>query len=70
MTSWYEVLFLNELDFICLYNSFAIVSTQLNGLNNCYQTVIILFNINELFEDCERLQVLLCNTNNSIHVRS
>ena len=27
----------------------AIVSTQLNGLNYCYQALIILFNINHLF---------------------
>ena len=36
---------LNELELICI----AIVSTQLNCSNNCYLTLIILFNINPLF---------------------
>ena len=45
--------FLNELELICLHTSSAIVSTQSNGLNHCYQTLIILFNINHLFTDSE-----------------
>ena len=31
----------------------AIISTQLNGFNNCHQTVLILFNINNLFAQRE-----------------
>ena len=38
--------FLNVLELIYLSTSIAIVSTQLNGFNYCYQTLIILFNIN------------------------
>ena len=45
--------FLNELEMICLHTSIAIVSTQLNGFNHCYQTLIILFHINYLFTDSE-----------------
>ena len=41
------ILFLHELELICLHTSIAIVSTQLNGFN--YLTLIILFNINHLF---------------------
>ena len=45
-----EVIFiLNELELICLYTGIAIVSTQLNGCNYYYLTLIILFNINPLF---------------------
>ena len=35
------------------HTSIVIVSTQLNGFNYCYLTVIILFNINDLFADSE-----------------
>ena len=45
--------FLNELELICLHTSIAIVSTQLNGHNYCYQTLTILININHLFADSE-----------------
>ena len=45
--------FLNELELICLHTSIAIVSTQLNGLNYCYLTLLILFNINHLFVHSE-----------------
>ena len=38
--------FLNKLELICLHTSMVIVSTQLNGFNNWYQTLIIPFNIN------------------------
>ena len=38
-----------ELELICLHTSSAIVSTQLNGFNNGYLTLIILLNINHLF---------------------
>ena len=41
--------FLNKLELICLHTNIAIVSTQLNGFNYCYLTLIILFNINHLF---------------------
>ena len=43
------ITFLNELKLICLNDSIAIVSTQLNGFNYCYSTQMILFNINHLF---------------------
>ena len=33
--------------------SIAIVSTQLNGFNYCYLTLILLLNINQLFADNE-----------------
>ena len=36
-----------------MHISIAIVSTQLNGFNYCYQTLLILFNINNLFVDSE-----------------
>ena len=45
--------FLNEFELICLYTSIDIVSTQLNGFNYCYLTLIILFIINHLFADSE-----------------
>ena len=38
---------------MCLQTSTAIVSIQLNGCNYCYLTLIIQFNINHLFADCE-----------------
>ena len=38
---------------IYLHTSIDIVSTQLNGLNYCYLTWLILFNINHLFADSE-----------------
>ena len=41
--------FLNELEVVCLHSSIAIVSTQLNGFNCCYPTLIIPFNINPFF---------------------
>ena len=47
------ILFLTELDLICLTTSNAIVSKQLNGFNDCYLTLIILFNINHLFARSE-----------------
>ena len=34
---------LNALELICLRTSIAIVSTQVNGFNYCYLTLIILF---------------------------
>ena len=43
------ILFLNELELICLHTSIAIVCTQLNGFKYCYITPIILFTINHLF---------------------
>ena len=43
--------FLNEFGLVCLHPSIAIVSTQLNGFNYCYLTLIILFNTNYLFTD-------------------
>ena len=45
--------FLNELEQICFHTGIAIVSTELDGLNYCYQALIILFNIDHLFADSE-----------------
>ena len=45
--------FQNESELISLHTSNAIVSTQLNGFNNYYLTLIILFNINHLFANTE-----------------
>ena len=47
------ILFLNELELICLHISFSVVCRQLNGFSNCYLTLITLFNINLLFADRE-----------------
>ena len=45
--------FLNGFELVCLHTNMAIVSTQLNGFNYCYLTLIILFNINHLFTDSD-----------------
>ena len=61
------ILFLNELELICLPTSITFVSTQLNGFNYCDLMLIFLFNINCLFADRKKwFQVLLFNTNYSI----
>ena len=49
MNSLWVISFLNELGLICLHT----VSTQLNGFNYSYQTLIILFNINYLLVHSE-----------------
>ena len=41
--------FLDELKLICLHACIAIVAIQLNGFNDCNQTLTIQFNINNLF---------------------
>ena len=41
--------FLNELELISSHAITAIISTQLNGFNNCYLTLIILLNITHSF---------------------
>ena len=46
--------FLNELELICLH-TIAIVSTRLTGSKKYYHTLIILFNINNLFTPNEVL---------------
>ena len=51
-SSW-VISFLNELELICLPINIAMISTQLNGFNYCYLTLIIIFNINHLFADSE-----------------
>ena len=51
--SLYVISFLNEFEPICLNHNIAIVSTQLNGFNYCYITLIILFNIHHLFAHSE-----------------
>ena len=45
--------FLKELQLIYLHTSMAIVSTQLNGFNYSYLTLIILVHINHLSADSE-----------------
>ena len=45
--------FLNALKLICLHTSIAIVSNQLNVLDYCHVTLIILFNISHMFADRE-----------------
>ena len=45
--------FLNDSELICLHMSIAITSTRLNSFNYCYQTLIILFNINHLIAHSE-----------------
>ena len=42
------ILYLNEFELICLDTGIAVV-LQLDGFKYCYQTLIILFNINHLF---------------------
>ena len=49
MNSLLVILFLNELEIICLAINF--VSTQLNGFYYYYLILIILFYINHLFVD-------------------
>ena len=48
-----NISFLNEFKLICLDSSIPIVSIQLNGLNNCYPTQTILFNISHLLTHSE-----------------
>ena len=45
--------FLIDLELICLNISIAIVSTRVNGFNYYHLILIILFNINHLFDDSE-----------------
>ena len=53
MNSFSVISLLNESEQIFLLTSFVIIHTQLNDFNNCYQTIMILFNINHLFADTE-----------------
>ena len=59
---------LNELEPISLHISIDISSTQLNGFNFCYQTYVILFDINHLFvhwsgyKYCYLSLIILLNT--------
>ena len=53
MNTLLVILFLNELELIYLHSSIAIVSIQLNGFKYSNRTLIILFNINNLFADIE-----------------
>ena len=64
--SWSVSSLVNGLALFCLNTSIAIVSTQLNGFNYCYLTLIIQFNINHLFAHSEVVTVLLFNTNYTI----
>ena len=63
------ILFLNELERICLHASIAIMPKQLNGFNYCNQTLIILFN-NIHLHTAKWFQVFLCTTSNSIKYQS
>ena len=56
------IICLNELELMLLHTSIAIVSTQLNGFNYCYLTVICLFNIDNLFPHTKMVTILLFNT--------
>ena len=47
------ILFLNELELICLHTFIAIVSTQFSGFNYFCQILTILFNINHFFAHSE-----------------
>ena len=53
MNSLQVISLLNKLELICLHTSIAITSRQLNGFIYCNQTIIILFNINNLFAESE-----------------
>ena len=46
---WYVILFLNELQLICLHISIAVVSTLINAFKYRFLTFMVLFNINYLF---------------------
>ena len=56
--------FLNELKLICLHTNIATVSTQWNGFNYCYQSLIMLLII--YLHTVKWLQILLFNINYSI----
>ena len=43
----------NVLELICLHIGILIVSVKLNGFNYRYLTLIMPYNINHLFADCE-----------------
>ena len=62
MNSWLLILFLNELE-LSLHTSIVIVCTQLTGFKYCYQTLIILLNINHLFANSEVISSI-ARTNN------
>ena len=49
------ILFLNELELICLHTSDATVFTQLIGFKYCYITLKFLFNISHLLAHNEVL---------------
>ena len=49
----FEGNFIFKSDLICLLTCIAIASTQLSGLDYCYLTLLILFNIYHLFADSE-----------------
>ena len=70
MTRLWVISFLNELELIYLHTSIAIISTQVNGFNYCYLTLLILFNINHLFADSEEVTSMQFNTNYSIQYYS
>ena len=53
MISLSVISFSNELEIICFHTSTTIVSTQFNGFNYYYLTLIILFTINHLFAHIE-----------------
>ena len=55
--------FLNELERICLHNIIVVLSTQLNGFNYNYRSLIIQFKISCFFVDSEVAASTASNTN-------
>ena len=53
------VSFLNVLELICLHISIVMISTQLNDLNYCYLSLIILFDMNLLFSHSELVTIIV-----------
>ena len=70
MNSLKLISFLNDLQLSFLHTSIAIVSTLLNCFNYYCLALIILFNINTLFEDCKVVTnitlIILFNINHSL----
>ena len=69
VNSFSVVLFLNELELICLHTikfCCCLYTTWMNGFNYYNLTIIILFNIIHFLHTVKWLQVLLFNTNYSI----
>ena len=73
MDSLRVILFLNELELICLHTCIAIVSTKLNGFNYCNLTLIFLYDINHVFTQSSGLKyyyLTLIIQFNTIHLHT